>query len=705
MLASLPIDAALDDIRAALDRSPALIVVAAPGAGKTTRVPPALLHRGPLICLQPRRAAARAIARRIADERGWTIGKEVGWHVRFEPRFSQDTRLLVATEGMLTARLQQDPFLSEFATIVLDEFHERSVHTDLALALARQALRARDDLRLVVMSATVDAASVAAFLDDCPIVEVPGRSFPVHVEYHPDLSPASAVSSMLAATQGTILCFEPGAREIGKTVDTLRTLSNVDVLPLHGTLTASDQDAAIAEGARRRVIVCTNIAETSLTVPRVTGVVDSGLEKLARYDAEFAIDSLSTESISQAAADQRAGRAGRVAPGVVYRLWERTNKLKPFREPEIRRIDLAGVALDILGWGGDPTRFEWFEKPDAMALDAALTLLHRLGAVDAGVLTPLGKRLLRMPLPPRLARIVIDADGHRDAVRAAILLAEPRAVPRISTPASTSSDLLTELDRWSTLPEYLRSLATQVERIAVSAGANHGRPLSESQLRHAVFTGFPDRVAQRRAPQSPRCLLASGTGAVQTPDSGVRDASLIVALDVQASANPNDPESRIRKASAVDREWLVPTRTVVEHTLDDRGVVRARQVEYYDALRLSEQPAQVDNEHAAALMAAEWLRRPMSEGDQQLVRRLRFVGVTRELETLVRTAASMTSSLATIDVSSALSHSERVQLATSAPEAMRVPSGRLIPLDYAEDGTVSASVKLQELFGLADTPV
>ncbi|MFN7980295.1 MAG: ATP-dependent helicase C-terminal domain-containing protein [Vicinamibacterales bacterium] len=704
MLASLPIDAALDDIRAAIDRAAALVVVAAPGAGKTTRVPPALLHRGPLICLQPRRAAARAIARRIADERGWTLGKEVGWHVRFEPRFSHDTRLLVATEGMLTARLQQDPFLSEFATIVLDEFHERSVHTDLALALARQALRARDDLRLVVMSATMAAASVAAFLDDCPIVEVPGRGYPVHVEYRPHQSPASAVSSMLAATQGNILCFEPGAREIGTTVDTLRALADVDVLPLHGSLTASDQDAAIAEGARRRVIVCTNIAETSLTVPRVTGVVDSGLEKVARYDAEFAIDSLSTESISRAAADQRAGRAGRVAPGVVYRLWERADKLKAFREPEIRRVDLAGVALDILGWGGDPTRFEWFEQPDAEALDSALTLLHRLGALDAGALTPLGKRLLRTPLPPRLARIVADADGHRDAVRAAILLAEPRAVPRTSTPASTTSDVLTALDRWSDVPEHLRSLATQVERNARDSG-DTGRTLSESQLRHAVFAGFPDRVAQRRAPQSPRCLLASGTGAVQTADSGVRDASLIVGLDVQASSNPGEPESRIRKASAVDREWLVPTRTVVEHTLDGRGVVRARRVEYYDALRLSEQPAHVDSNQAAALLAAEWLRRPMSEADQLLVRRLRFAGVTHELESLVRTAASTAHSLATIDIASALSPAARTQLATGAPETLRVPSGRLIPLDYAEDGTVSASVKLQELFGLADTPV
>lgn len=718
MLEPLPIDAALDDIRAALDRSRSIIIVAAPGAGKTTRVPPALLHRGPVICLQPRRAAARSIARRIADERQWTLGREVGWHVRFEPRFARDTQLLIATEGILTARLQHDPFLSDFTTIVLDEFHERNVHTDLALALARQAMRARDDLRLVIMSATMDAARVAAFLDDCPIVDVPGRMYPLQVDYRPELTSAPAVKALLSACEGNILCFEPGAREIHRTLDELRGIGDVDVLPLFGSLPSSEQDRALAPGPRRRVIVCTNIAETSLTVPGVTGVVDSGREKVARYDPEFAIDSLGIEAISQAAADQRAGRAGRIAPGVVYRLWSRTDRLKPFREPEIHRVDLAGVALDIFGWGGNPATFEWFDRPDAPALEAALDLLTRLGAIAGSNLTPLGRQLLRLPLAPRLARIVVDAAGHRDAVRAAVILAEPRALPRIAaTPATTSSDVLSELDRWQTLPDHLRMLATQVERVArdhdgVPAGRRSdarqthtsASTLSDDRLRRAIFSGFPDRVAQRRSPQSPRFLLASGTGAIQTSDSGVRHATFIVALDVQAPVNANDAESRIRRASAVEREWLTPTRTLTEHVIDDRGVVRARRVDYYDALRLSERPVSPDPAQASELLAVEWLRRPLSPDDQQLLRRLQFAGLATEPDALVRAAASLAGSLVSIDLVSALGHADRVQLAARAPEALRVPSGRLIPLDYADDGTVSASVKLQELFGLADTP-
>jgi len=705
VLEPLPIDAALDDIRAALDRSRSLIVVAAPGAGKTTRVPPALLPRGPVIVLQPRRAAARAIARRIAEERQWTLGREVGWHVRFETRFSRETQLLVATEGILTARLQQDPFLGDFATIVLDEFHERNVHTDVALALVRQAIRARDDLRLVIMSATMDAACVSSFLDDCPTIEVPGRTYPIRIDYRPDLSTAAAVATMLGECSGNILCFEPGAREIGRTVDNLRQLGDVEVLPLHGSLSSPEQDDAIAPGKRRRIIVCTNIAETSLTVPGVTGVVDTGREKVARYDPEFAIDSLTTQAISQAAADQRAGRAGRIAPGVVYRLWSRSDRLKPYREPEIHRVDLAGVALDILGWGGNPLTFEWFDRPDPAALESALDLLTRLGAVDGTRLTALGTRLLRVPLPPRLARIVLDAGGHRDAVRSAVLLAEPRALPRASTtPATTHSDVLTELDRWNTLPEHLRTLATQVERVARDRDSQGVSTLSDDRLRRAIFSGFPDRVAQRRGPQSPRFLLASGTGALQTSDSGVRDAAFIVALDVQAPMSAGESESRIRKASAVEREWLVPTRVEVEHVIDERGVVRARRVEFYDALRLSERPVQPDAEQVCELLAAEWMRRPKSAEEQQLLRRLQFAGLAVDLETHARTASSMAGSLASIDLAAALPHADRALLASRAPETLRVPSGRLIPLDYEDDGTVSASVKLQELFGLADTP-
>src|SRR5213593_1678806 len=282
----LPIDAHVDLILDHVRRSRAAVVTAAPGAGKTTRVPPALTADGPVILLQPRRVAARAIAARIAHERGWTLGREVGWQVRFDRRFSSDTRLLVVTEGILTARLQSDPLLSDFRTIVLDEFHERSVHADLAIALARQAWRARDDLRMVVMSATLDSSAVSAFLDGCPIVDVPGRLYPIDVTYAPGQAVADAAADVLQATDGDVLCFLPGAPEIHRAIGELQprlSSADVDVVPLHGSLDSGEQDAALRPGSRRRIVVATNSAETSLTVPGVTAVIDSGLHKGRRY--------------------------------------------------------------------------------------------------------------------------------------------------------------------------------------------------------------------------------------------------------------------------------------------------------------------------------------------------------------------------------------------------------------------------------------
>jgi ATP-dependent helicase HrpB len=361
----LPIDPFIDTIVAAVRTSRAAIVTAAPGAGKTTRIPPALLDDGPVLLLQPRRVAARSIAARIAEERGWTIGGEIGWQIRGERRLGRATRLLVATEGILTARLQHDPLLSDFRTIVLDEFHERSVHADLALALARQAWRARDDLRIVVMSATIESAAVAAFLDDCPVIDVPGRTFPIDIGYHPGRSVADAASDLLDAAGGDILCFLPGAVEIRRTMSEIeRRLDGRDValVALYGSLDAREQDAALRPWSRRRVIVATNIAETSVTVPGVTAVVDTGLHKVARYDADRGVDSLDVERITQDAADQRAGRAGRVAPGIVRRFWNAHDRLRPHREPEIHRVDLCGAALDVIAWGRRPASFRMVRR-------------------------------------------------------------------------------------------------------------------------------------------------------------------------------------------------------------------------------------------------------------------------------------------------------------------------------------------------------
>src|SRR6185369_2099868 len=305
VLDPLPIDSFLPEIVDRLRRSRAVVVTAQPGAGKTTRVPPALIDDGPLILLQPRRVAARAIAQRIAVERGWQVGDQIGWQIRLERRFGPRTKLLVATEGVLTARLQQDPLLSAFNTIALDEFHERSIHADLAIALAKQAWLARHDLRIVVMSATLDSGAVSDFLNGCPVVDVPGRLHPLEIGYTPGASVSDAVADAMKTTRGDMLCFLPGAFEIRRAIDDLRArgvAADADILPLHGSLESDAQDLALrpspASSPRRRIVVATNIAETSVTVPGVTVVVDAGLHKIARYDADRGIDSLEVERIT-----------------------------------------------------------------------------------------------------------------------------------------------------------------------------------------------------------------------------------------------------------------------------------------------------------------------------------------------------------------------------------------------------------------------
>jgi ATP-dependent helicase HrpB len=639
--------------------------------------------------------AARAIAQRIAVEQGWTIGEEIGWQIRLERRFSARTRLLVATEGVLTARLQQDPLLTDFKTIVIDEFHERSIHADLAITLAKQAWRARDDLRIVIMSATLDTAAASTFLDRCPVIDVPGRLFPLDVKYSPGAGIPDAVERVLASSTGDVLCFLPGAYEIRRAIDDLqsrRIAGELEILPLHGSLDAAEQDRALRRStdSRRRVIVATNVAETSITVPGVTAVVDSGLHKIARYDAERAIDSLETERITSDAADQRAGRAARTAPGVVDRLWDARDRLRPHREPEIHRVDLSAAVLDVIAWGSDPRELEWFERPSDDRLTAAVTLLERLGAIHDGRLTDTGRAMQRLPLHPRLARMLAAADGAWNVAQACAILSERHLLPPRT--ASTTSDLLSAIDQWSSLPGHVRQAASYV--------TNSKSVVNESEFRRAMLAGYPDRIAQRRAPQSPKLLMSSGAGAVIAPQSGVTGGEFLVALDIQASTRPNDPDARIRLASVVDREWLEPTAVEVVHRVE-RGVVKAFEIERYDALTLAERPVNPEPQRRSELLAGSWTE---SDADAQLLRRVRFAGVAVTADELVKRASLTAKSLDEIDLASTLTFDERQRLDRDAPESIDVPSGRRAQLEYEHDGSVSASVKLQELFGLADTP-
>ncbi|HEX9164071.1 MAG TPA: ATP-dependent helicase C-terminal domain-containing protein, partial [Thermoanaerobaculia bacterium] len=596
----LPVDGHIDEILALVRNERRAIVVAPPGSGKTTRIPPALTALGRTILLQPRRVAARALTRRIAEERGWAVGGEIGWQIRFERRFSRDTQLLVATEGILTARLQSDPLLSDFNVVILDEFHERSVHADLALALAKQAAASRDDLALVVMSATLDTKPLADFLG-ARVITIGARQFPVEMRYAPGVSMSRAVRDALPSARGHVLCFLPGVRDIENTIADLRGV-DARVLPLHGTLDVDAQEAALAPSDTRKVIVATNVAETSLTVDGVTDVIDSGLQKVLRYDSDTAVDHLVTERIARDSAEQRAGRAGRTGPGRVTRLWDERSLLRPQREPEIRRVDLASPVLDIISWGGDPTTFEWFERPQEDRITSAINLLEQIGAVSGGRLTQLGEQIRELPLHPRLARVVLAANGADDAIA-----------------------LATETEQ--------RDLTQIVKRIL---GRSYSRHIDDQSFRRAILAGYPDRVAMRREPLSPRVLLATGTGATLAREIEHTLGDFFVALEVRGDV--------VYRVVPIEREWLSETRRELVEEIDGDFV--------------------------------------------RVIERRSYMNIVLHEQQVQRRAAPK----------------KRAEVARPGPATLQLPSGRSAKLQYRDDGSIVASVKLQELFGLAETP-
>jgi len=645
----LPIDAHVAEIVAHVRTHRSAVIVAPPGSGKTTRIPPALAAIGRTILLQPRRVAARALARRIAYERGWTIGGEIGWQIRFERKFSDLTRLLVATEGILTARLQSDPLLSDFDVVILDEFHERSIHADLALALAKQAMDSRDDLAIVVMSATIAADEVSRFLGDARVFEAGTSRFSVDVQYRPGVSMAAAVREQLRDADGDILCFLSGMREIERTRG---ELANIDalVLPLHGSLDVDAQERALAPANCRKVILATNITETSLTVEGVTDVIDSGVHKVLRFDPETAVDHLVVERIAADSAEQRAGRAGRTRPGRAVRLWDARDILRPHREPDVRRVDLAPPLLDIMAWGGDPRTFAWFECPPKDRIEAGLALLEQLGD---------HAQLRSLPLHPRLARIVIDAHGADDAIAIAVQLSG-------GTPAEVHE---------------LSSIARRV------LGGNYRKRVDDATLRSALLAGYPDRVAQRREPKSPRLLLSSGTGATLAREIDDGNGEFLVILDITGDL--------VRNARVVERDWLVPTHRDVVHEWDGNRV-RAIERSWYGAILLHEQNIAPDSAEAERILAEH------AKPDPLLARRVAFAELDVDWPSLIATAVVGTKTLDDVQVE--LPFTLRRKLDELAPLAIPLPSGRSAKLDYRDDGSVVASAKLQELFGLSESP-
>jgi len=648
----LPIDAHVDEIVAHVRAQRCAVIVAPPGSGKTTRIPPALASIGRTILLQPRRVAARALARRIASERDWTIGNEIGWQIRFERKFSDRTRLLVATEGILTARLQSDPLLSDFDVIILDEFHERSIHADVALALAKQAMESRDDLAVVVMSATIAAEEVSRFLNGARVFDVAASRFPIDVQYRPGLPMAAAVREQLGDAEGDILCFLPGMREIERTRGELADVDAL-VLPLYGSLDVDAQERALAPAERRKVILATNIAETSLTVEGVTDVIDSGLHKVLRFHPCTAVDHLVPERISADSAEQRAGRAGRTRPGRALRLWDARDILRPHREPDVRRVDLAPPLLDIIAWGGDPRTFAWFERPPEERIEAGLALLAALGAADDQ------ERLRALPLHPRLARIVLDAHGAHDAIAIAVQLS-------------------------GGAEDEARQLSSIARRIL---GGSYRAKAADATLRRALLAGYPDRVAQRREPKSPRLLLSSGTGA--TLARGIDDGKgeFLVILDITGDL--------VRNARVIEREWLVPTRREVVHQLDGNRV-RAVEQSWYGAILLHEQNVAPEPAEAERILASH------ATPDDLLMRRVAFAELDVDWPALITIAVAGKQTLDQVSIE--LPFPIRRKLDELAPLTIPLPSGRSARLEYRDDGSVVASAKLQELFGLAESP-
>jgi ATP-dependent helicase HrpB len=772
----LPIDPRLPAIVEAARAHRGLVLVAEPGAGKTTRVPRALLDAGladdgTILVVEPRRLATRMAAARIADELGEKVGERVGYRVRFERKVGPRTRVELVTEGILARRLVTDPELSGVSAIVFDELHERHLDTDLALARARRLReRARPDLALVAMSATLEAEPVAAFLGS-PVIEVEGRAHPVEVRFaeRPDDRPlerrvrAAVVRLLDEGLDGDVLVFLPGAGEIRRAMKALEGPARafgVDLTPLHGDLPAREQDRAVTPGPRRKVILSTNVAETSLTIEGVVAVVDSGLARAARCSPWTGLPSLDTVPVSQASAAQRAGRAGRTRAGVCVRLYTKAeHDARPARDrPEIERADLAEMVLALRASGEDPRAFPYFEPPPAAALDAADELLARLGALEDGAVTDTGRALLALPVHPRLGRVALEAKrrGHPDEGALLAALIGEREVRRAartrigagggaSTDEVAASDVLARLDELEALgdasPSVLRGsglepravrtvhaakrqLAKALRRVSVDEEASFD---AEEALLTAILAGFPDRVARRRHPGGADLALAGGGAAKLAPTSAVKEAELLVAVDATARGGG----VLVRQASAVTVEqilelYLDRVEDVREARFDPArervvGVAELR----YDGLVLERTAVEPSDAEVAPVLAKAALTAGLErfvDGDalERLRRRLAFARTHDEAlpslddawleQLLVRLCEGRRSFAELADarlldwVRAELGADAMARLDALAPEHVAIPGRRRVPVHYEPNRPPWIASRLQDFFGATDGP-
>ena len=745
----LPIDEALPRLTAALRQQHAAVLVAPPGAGKTTRVPLWLLDAlwatdKKILVLEPRRLAARAAAERMAATLNEKVGETVGLRVRFGSKVSRQTRIEVVTEGIFTRLVLDDPSLAGIAAVLFDEFHERSLDADLGLALARDVQQGlREDLRLVVMSATLDGARVAKLLGTAPVIESEGRAFPVETRYRGreagaliEKQVADTVTRALRADPGSILAFLPGQGEIRRTEMLLKELvkdPTVDIVTLYGALDAQTQDRAIspAPAGRRKVVLATSIAETSLTIEGVRIVVDSGVARVPRYEPDVGLTRLETVRVSRAAADQRRGRAGRTEPGICYRLWDepQTASLEAYARPEMLSADLSGMLLDLAQWGAtDPGGLAFLDPPPSGALTEARALLAELGAIDGqGRITEEGKKLRQLPLPPRLARMVVDAAaegaGQRAADIAAIL--SERGL------GGNDVDLGSRLDRFRTdrsrRGEDARRMAKRWADVAGASGDT-----SDLSAGAILSLAYPDRIAKSRGGNG-AFLLANGRGANVDPASAMAREPLLAVAELSGTA----AQSRVLLAASITLEEIEQRFAgSIEHRDDvtfdaASGSLRGRRSERLGAITLAERPYAVTPGPEAAKQLADGIirlgldRLPWTKSLQQWRDRVMFLrraggeewpDLSSEAlaasadEWLVpllngkTTLASISADELSAAIGALLPWNLKRRLDAEAPTHFSAPSGSSVPIDYDAEEGPKLAIRVQELYGLDRHP-
>ena len=745
---ALPIDTLLPELARTLAAAGRAVLVAPPGAGKTTRVPLALLDSVPgrIVMLEPRRLAARAAAERLAETLGEAVGGTVGYRIRGEARVGREARIEVVTEGILTRMLQADPGLGGVGCVIFDEFHERSLNADLGLALAWQARGLlRPDLRLLVMSATLDAVPVAALLDNAPVLVSEGRAFPVETRWlgrpvpagmRLEAAVAGLVADAVAETSGGVLVFLPGEAEIRRVAALLapRLPADVAIRPLFGAMEFAAQRAAIAPlpGTGRKLVLATSIAETSLTIEDVRVVVDAGRARRARFDPGSGMTRLVTERVSRAEAAQRAGRAGRVAAGICFRLWTRGEEgaLPAFAPPEIETADLAGLALELAAWGSDGADLTFLTPPPAPALAEARALLAGLGALDGtGRITPHGAALAALPLHPRLAHMLVLA-GPAAAPLAALMEARDPLGPGAPADLALRLSAIENPARFETEhPQRVNRAASERIRAETRRLARLVLPPRESlTMAEMAALAYPDRIGQARHGAAGRYLLSGGKGAAIDAADPLARAPLIVATDLDGDTR----EARVRQAcelpeASLHRLFAERIERVESCTWSRRdGRVLARRQERLGALTLADAPWPDPPPEAVATAALQGLRQIgllWSEPARRLRARIALLhregadmpdvsdrALLAEAEHWLapalgnrRTEADLRALDLTEPLRARLSDAQRRTLDTQAPAQFTTPLGRAVPIDY-EGEAPGIAVRLQELFGLRSHP-